>query len=308
VQSTKSILSLRVMKRVQRFVSRDFSFRVALIEATQLIEEQRKSRNLSPLVTLGLGRSMMGALLMAAHLKDRQGVGVLFRGDGPLEKLYAEAYYDGTVRSYCPNPSYSGEGANALNLRLALGSGTITVARHQPFQKAPFQGTVEMVSGEISEDIAHYLFQSQQIRSIISLGVNFNDKGEVTQAAGVLVEVMPGVEETLIQSFEKHIAQGLPSITQLFFDGVPAGEIVQAFVGRHSVSEIPHDYQIQYACPCTRERVLSAMMVWGETGIKEMLKDKTGETATCQMCGERYHVSVEDLEVILNRIKKESMH
>jgi molecular chaperone Hsp33 len=296
------------MERVQRFVSKDFSFRVALIEATLLIEEQRKSRNLSPLVTLGLGRCMMGALLMASHLKDGQGVGVLFRGDGPLEKLYSEAYYDGTVRAYCPNPHYMGDGSKALDLKKALGSGTITVARHQPFQKAPFQGTVELVSSEISEDIAHYLFQSQQIRSIISLGVLFNDLGQVTQAAGVLVEVMPGVESSLIESFEKHIARGLPSITQLFSEGNSGEKIVEAFVGNHEVSEIPHDYPIQYACPCSKERVLNAMMLWGEDGIKEMLKDKTGETATCQMCGERYHVTEEDLKEILTRIKKESMH
>jgi len=308
VQSTKPILSLRVMKSVQRFVSRDFSFRVALLDASYLIETHRKTQDLSPLVTLGLGRSMMAALLMASHLKDGQGVGILFRGDGPLEKLYAEAYYDGTVRAYCPHPQYQGEGDDVLNLKKAIGSGTITVARHQPFQKAPFQGTVELVSGEIGEDIAHYLFQSQQIRSIISLGINFNEKGEVTHAAGVLVEVMPGVEESLIESFEKHISQGLPSITKLYAESVAAPKIVQAFVGNYEVSEIPHNFPIKYSCPCTKERVLNAMMAWGEEGIKQMLGDRTGEMATCQMCGVRYHITVEDLESVLSRIKKETMH
>jgi molecular chaperone Hsp33 len=251
---------------------------------------------------------MMGALLMASHLKEGQGVGILLRGDGPLEKLYAEAFYDGIVRAYCPHPHYSGEGEDALNLKKAIGSGTLTVARHRPFQKAPFQGTVELVSGEIGEDIAHYLFQSQQIRSIISLGVNFNENGEVSQAAGVLIEVMPGVDEGLIESFEKHIAQGLPSITKLYAESVPGEKIVQAFVGNHPVSEIPHEFPIKYFCPCTKERVVIAMMAWGEEGIQEMLQDKTGETATCQMCGKRYHISTEDLESILTRIKKESMH
>lgn len=297
------------MKRVQRFVSSDFSFRVALIEATDLVEQLRVSRELSPLVTLGLGRSMMGALLMSAHLKEGQGVGILLRGDGPLEKLYAEAYHDGTVRAYCPNSSYQAADAEAFNLKKAIGQGTITVARHQPFQRAPFQGTVELVSGEVGEDLAHYLFQSQQIRSIISLGVYFNDLGQVTLAAGVLVEVMPGVEDSLIESFENHIKRGVPSIDRLFgAENLKAQDIVRAFVGHHSVSEIPHDYPIQYACPCTRERVLSAMMVWGEDGIQDMLRDKTGETATCQMCGERYDITTEDLEAILLRIKKELMH
>lgn len=296
------------MKSIQRFVSRDFSFRVALVDATEVVEALRIKQELNPLATLGLGRSMMGALLMASHLKEGQGVGVLFKGDGPLEKLYAEAYYDGTVRAYCPNPKVELPGELALSLKEALGSGTLTVARHQPFQKAPFQGTVELVSGEVSEDIAHYLFQSQQIRSIISLGVHLNEKKEVTGAVGVLVEVMPGVEDELISNFEAHVAKGLPSVLDLFKQNLAPEKIVEAFVGSHPCSQIPHDYPIHYGCPCTRERVLNAMMVWGEEGIKEMLSDRTGEVATCQMCGERYHISIEDLQMILDKLKKESMH
>lgn len=295
------------MAKVKRFVSKDFSFRVALVDLTEIVETMRLSRELSPLVTLGLGRCLLGATLMSSHLKEGQGVGVLIRGDGPLEKLYAEAYYDGAVRAYAANPQYQPESAAiALNLSQAIGQGTLTVARHQPFQKAPFQGTVELVTGEVGEDIAHYLFQSQQIRSVLSLGVYFNEQAQVELAAGILVEVMPGVEDEIIESFERQANQGYPNIKSLFSQ--PSDDLtkVASFIGRDDVSQIPHDYELKYLCPCSRERVLNALSVWGEEGLKEMIQDRTGEKATCQMCGESYQLSTQDLEMVLAKLQRES--
>lgn len=295
------------MAKVKRFVSKDFSFRVALVDLTEIVEAMRISRELSPLVTLGLGRCLLGATLMSSHLKEGQGVGVLIRGEGPIEKLYAEAYYDGAVRAYSANPHYQPESANlALNLAQAIGKGTLTVARHQPFQKAPFQGTVELVSGEVGEDIAHYLFQSQQIRSVLSLGVYFNDQAEIELAAGILVEVMPGVEDEVIERFETKTTQGLPSIKELFATPTADLQKVSSFIGQADVSEIPHDYEIKYLCPCSRERVLNALSVWGEEGLKEMIQDRTGEKATCQMCGESYLLTTQDLETVLAKLQRES--
>ncbi len=159
-------------ERVQRFVSNDFTLRIAAVNATAVVQQMQSLQQSQALATMGVGRAMVGALLMASQLKEGQEVGLLFKGNGPIASVYAEATFDGNVRGYCPSPSYiPPQPEDLLNLGKAIGQGTLSVARHQPFQRQPHHGTVGLVSGEIGDDLAHYLHQSHQIRSVVSLGV-----------------------------------------------------------------------------------------------------------------------------------------
>src|SRR6185312_2289727 len=182
------------MMKVHRYVTNDFTVRVAAVDATEVVSEMQAISGAYPLATIGVGRAMIAALLMASQLKDKQEVGILLKGNGPLGSLYAHATYEGQVRGYCPHPQFQApDPQDALNLKKALGFGHLTVTRQQPFQKQPHHGTVEMVSGEVGDDIAHYLHQSHQIRSLVSVGVYLDVYGKVKAAGGVLLEVMPGV-------------------------------------------------------------------------------------------------------------------
>ncbi len=137
-----------------------------------------------PLAAVAVGRSMVGAILMASQLKDGQMVG-LFSVATALCKVFTPRLLLKAKCVVAPYPQYQPESYDkGLSLKEALGTGTMSVARHQPFQKQPFHGTVELVSGEIGEDIAHYLPQSHQIRSLVSLGVYLDKYGKVQAAGG----------------------------------------------------------------------------------------------------------------------------
>ena len=210
-------------QKVHRFVSNDLTIRMACVDATDVVREMQNLQNTYPLATVAVGRAMVGAILMAAQLKDGQQVGLLFKGNGALGTVYAEANYNGQVRGFTPQPQYQPPSYdNGLSLKEALGFGTLTVARHQPFQKAPFQGTVEMTSGEISPDIAHYLHQSQQIRSLVNLGVYLDEFGKVQAAGGVLIEVMPGVEESVVEKIQANADVFDANISELLVHGALA--------------------------------------------------------------------------------------
>ncbi len=189
--------------KVHRFVSNDFSVRVAAVNATDVVREMQKLQGTLPLPTVAVGRAMVGATLMASHLKESQQIGLYVRGNGVMSAVYAEAHFEGQVRGYTPHALYEPAAYPAdLSLHDSIGEGTLTVTRHQPFQKQPFQGTVELVSGEIGDDIAYYLQQSQQIRSLVSLGVYLDTYGKVRAAGGLLIEVMPGVEEAIVEKIQ----------------------------------------------------------------------------------------------------------
>lgn len=297
------------MNSVHRFVSNDFTVRVAAVDATAVVQEMQALQNPMPLAALGVGRAMVGALLLASQLKDGQEVGLLFKGNGPLGSVYAEASYDGQVRGYCPNPAYEApQPEDMLNLGKAMGFGTLTVARHQPFQRQPFHGTVSLVSGEIGDDIAHYLHQSHQIRSIVSLGVYLDEYGKVKAAGGVVIEVMPGVEEAVVEAIQRNVDRNQVPVSKILLQGGQPEDLVKPYLEGIPFTRIPHDHEIRYFCPCTTDRVKRALSILGVDGLQEMIDDDETSEITCQVCGRRYQMTVEELTDLRETVRKAQMH
>ena len=297
------------VERVHRFVSDDLTVRVAAVNATAVVQEMRRIQSTLPLATLGVGRAMVASLLMAAQLKEGQEVGLLFKGNGPLRSLYAEATFEGHVRGYCPHPDYQAPvTADMLNLGKALGSGTLSVARHQPYQRQPHQGLVNLATGEIGDDIAHYLKQSHQTRSLVSLGVYLGPLGEVLSAGGVLIEVMPGVEDQVVDLLYENYERHQINVSKSLAHGANLFDLVSSFMESIPFTEIDHDRKIQYFCPCTYERVKNALTTLGITGLEEMIRDQEPAKITCQICGRPYEVTVEELDSLKESLRKNSMH
>lgn len=297
-------------ERVHRYVSNDFTLRIAAVNATAVVQEMQKLQTMSPLPTVAVGRSMIGALLMASHLKEGQQVGLYFRGSGPISSVYAEAHFEGQVRGYTPHALYEpAQYPQHLSLKEAVGSsGLLTVTRHQPFQKQPFQGSVEMVSGEIGDDIAHYLHQSQQIRSLISLGVYLDTFGRVRAAGGFLIEVMPGVEEKVVAQLEANQKDATLSVSQALFDGVPLPDLIAPYLKGIPHTELDHDYPVVYSCPCDKERVIRAIETLGKDELKDMVDKNEKAEVVCQVCGRPYTIEVEDLEEIRKKLYRQSLN
>lgn len=297
------------MAQVQKFVSNDFTIRISAVDATDVVSEMQRLHNAYPTATSGVGKAMVGALLLASQLKDQQQIGLLFRGNGPMKSIYAEADFEGHVRAYTPDPQYQPESyEGGLKLSEALGHGTLTVARHTPFQKQPFNGMVEMVSGEIGDDIAHYLHQSHQIRSIVALGIYIDQNGKVMKAGGVIVEVMPGVEDSIVELLQKNADEKKPSVSKILRDGGAPIDLVKPYLEGIPFTQIEHNYDIQYHCPCSEERVEAALQVLGEADLQDMIDKSEEPQITCQMCGKPYTFSVEKVIEIRNKMHRNSMH
>lgn len=296
-------------ERVHRFVTQDFTVRIASVNATEIVKHMQTLQDTYPLATVAIGRSMVGALLMASQLKDGQQVGLLFKGNGALGSVYAEASYNGQVRGYSPNPHYQPPHyENGLSLKEAMGNGTLSVARHQPFQKAPFHGTVEMVSGEIGEDIAHYLHQSHQIRSLVALGVYLDAYGKVHAAGGVLIEVMPGVDEIQVEKIMQNFEKNRPNVSQMLMDGQTPEDLIKPFLEGMKYEELDHPYPLEYFCPCTKERVMRALETLGASELQDMIDKSEEADVTCQICGKPYKVTVTEIKEIKESMYKDSLH
>ena len=199
--------NLQQQDKIHKYISKELSFRAAVAVGTDVVREMQSIQNTYPIATMAIGRSMMAAALMASHLKSHQLVSLYFRGDGPLEMFFAEADHEGHVRGYTPQPQLALPwGQGQLNVGTAIGKGLLTVVHSHPQQKAPQRGTVAIQTGEVAEDVAYYLFQSHQVKSLVSLGVMVNPYGMVQGAAGIIIELLPGYKDSVIQKLEKNFS------------------------------------------------------------------------------------------------------
>lgn len=295
------------MSKIHRYSSNDFTIRIAAMEATAVVSEVQLLQKMYPVATMGVGKAMVGALLLASQMKEKQQIGLLFRGNGSLKSIYAEADFEGNVRAFTPNPQYEPPSYKD-GLTQALGAGTLSVSRHVPFQKQPFQGLVELVSGEIGDDIAHYLHQSHQIRSVVGLGIFIDEYGRVKTAGGVIIEVMPGVEESIVEKLLANAENNKPSISKILLDGGTPTDLVKPYLEGIPFTELEHPYTAKYFCPCTKERVTAALEILGDADLQDMVDKQEEPEVTCQMCGKPYQFTSNEIIEIRDRVHRNSMH
>ena len=183
----------------------------------------------------------------------------------------------------------------------AIGQGLLSVVHSQPQQKSPQRGTVALQSGEVGEDVAFYLLQSRQVRSIVALGVKVNSYGLVQGAGGVLIELMPGCPDSVVETLEKNFALA-GSLSESVTDGSTPEDLLSAYVQGLPVRELSHPYNLSYECRCSRERLARALVLLGEDQVKEMVANKESAKARCEFCGRPYEIEVAELSKLLEKM------
>lgn len=277
--------------------------RAFAIDARSVVADLRRIHATEPAVTAALGRLATGALLFGSMQKERRhAVSVRVRGDGPAGTLLATANGNGEVRGLVANPQTGIEQVKTngkLNVSGVVGaSGRLTVTRDLGMRR-PYVGIVELISGEIGEDLAHYLVSSEQTPSAVGLGVFVNRNGEVAAAGGYIVQLMPGVTDRAAADIEQTI-RALPHPTAMLRDGDSPEDVIGRIVG--DAFEVQDRVRVRFHCPCSLERVERALLLLGTAELRDIIdKDRArGFTeVTCEFCTKRYELSTTAIEDIL---------
>ncbi|MDL2225516.1 Hsp33 family molecular chaperone HslO [Eubacteriales bacterium OttesenSCG-928-M02] len=270
-----------------------------LIDGTEIVKEAQGIHGLSPVATAALGRALMGAILMAADLKEMGGdITLSIAGDGPLGKILVIADNEGNARGRVDNPHLAlpltAEGK--LDVGGAVGrDGTLTVVRDVGFRE-PYQGRVSLYTGEIAEDIAYYYATSQQQPCLWYLGVHLDRDGSVLSAGGLSISPLPGCSEEALRKIEL----GVPlysDLANMLVDNTLAQclPIVLHGLAYKVLEESP----VAYRCNCTRERMERALISLGAAELESMIEEDKGAELSCQFCNRTYQFSEEDLTGLL---------
>jgi molecular chaperone Hsp33 len=273
--------------------------RALLIDSTFLVETARSIHGLSRTATAALGRHLTACAMLGAMLKDSGSVTATVKGGGPLGTLLAVGKSDGSVKGYVENPDLD---LPRVNGKLAVGeavgrNGRLTIIRDMGFGE-PYVGQVNLVSGELAEDYAMYFTASEQIPSLVALGVLTQDR--VISAAGLIVQMLPGATQEAVARVEE-IAPNLRGISQSM-NGVGLDEGVANLLGALS-PEVIGQLDTRYECDCSRDRVERALISMGEKDLVSLIEDQGSAEVGCQFCGKKRKFTREQLQDLLARAR-----
>lgn len=282
----------------------DELIRVSIAQTRRITETARQRHHLSPVACAALGRAMTGALLLAGDYKNHEGVSLKFAGDGPLGAVHVDAFDSNKVRGYIDNPTVDLplKANGKLDVGAAVGQhGQLTVTRFTPEQMT-YTSQADLVSGEIAEDLAYYLYTSEQIPSTISLGVLVDRDYTIAASGGFLVQALPGAKEEDLARVEANITQIGPITTYLknHPDGEGLIDIILSGMHFKELFRKPAWWQ----CTCSCQRIENVLLSLRAQDKEELLQDPQVEM-TCHYCGEKYVINHDELVSLFENAHKE---
>lgn len=269
---------------------------------TNLADEARRLHALSPMAAVALGRLMSGVLLLAQQgLKNSTDtMTAIIHGDGPLQGMTVTGTGEQTVRGYCYQPVVEtiNKRPGKLDIGAAIGQGTLTVIKDLGL-KEPYMGKVELVSGEIAQDLTYYLASSEQTPSAVSLGVLVGAEG-ITHSGGFLVQVLPDATPETLDRLEARLA-GFPEMTHLLQEGFSPSQILDLLFGDPDITYF-EPKPLFYRCTCSRERMEQNLIALGARELSELAKDKEGINLECHFCNTHYRFEQTDIISLLSEV------
>ena len=292
------------MDRLVRAITADGMVQAVAVTTRALTERARQIHKTLPVGTAALGRTLAAASMMGNALKDSgASLTLQIKGGGPLGTVMAVSDNEGNVRGYVTNPQVDLplRPDGKLDVGAAVGSeGTLTVIKDLNM-KEPYIGSVELLGGEIAEDLAAYFVESEQIPTACALGVLVDRDQSVRAAGGYIIQLLPGAGEDVIARVEGSVMAAGPVTGLLDRESSPEA-LLRTVLSDFEV-EILETAPVEYRCYCSRDRVERALISMGAEELEDMLAQQGGCELGCQFCDTVYSFSAQDLRELIDHMK-----
>ncbi len=273
--------------------------------SARLCEEARRRHDAWPTAAAALGRVLTGAALLALPLKDGGSVTLRVRGDGPLGGVLATAEASGAVRGYPVHPHVDlpVRADGKLDVGGAVGRfGLLTLTRDLGLRQ-PYSGSAPLVSGEIADDLTHYLARSEQVPSLVALGVLVGTGGRVRAAGGLVVQILPGASDDTAAEIENNVAR-MGAVSRCIAAGASPEDLVCEALGRFGPRFLQRS-ELRFHCPCGRRRTRAALAALPRQELRAMREEDGGAELVCHFCGRRYRFAADELAALEGREQRE---
>ncbi|MCK9329337.1 MAG: Hsp33 family molecular chaperone HslO [Candidatus Cloacimonetes bacterium] len=283
-----------------RGISKDKNFRFFAVEAKETVQKAIDIHYLSIINSVVLGRLLISGLLMSADLKNENDILTLrIDGDGPVGCVIVTATGKNTVKGYVENPQVELPLENKqFQVAKAIGRGSLSVIKSIG-DLQPYIGRINIVSGEIGEDISQYYYQSEQIDTMINLGILIEPDAKIRQAGGIFVQCLPNTPEDKLSILKENIKK-LPNLSDFMDMGKNVETILKSHIFKGIDIEFSTKKEVTYSCNCSKDRFYAGIKLLGEKEIKSLIESEESISAECHFCNKKYEFSKEELISMLN--------
>ena len=288
---------------IVRAMAADQQIRAFAVTSKELVETARKAHNTSPVATAALGRLLSAGAMMGVMMKGEKDLLTLqMKGSGPLGGVTVTADSKGNVKGYADHPDVilPPNAQGKLDVGGAMGIGILNVIKDLGL-KEPYNGSVELKTGEIGDDLTYYFAVSEQVPSSVGLGVLMNKDNTVRQAGGFIIQLMPFINEKIVDRLEEKLAH-VTSVTSMLDQGYTPEMILEELLGEFGV-EFTDKMPTQFFCNCDKQRVEKALISVGRKSLNEMVQDGKTIEVNCHFCNSAYEFTVEELKDLIRRSK-----
>ena len=291
------------MGELVRAMTADGFVKAVAVTTTGIVEKARQMHKTLPTATAALGRLLSAASMMGNMQKVENGsITLQVKGGGPLGTVLAVSDAEGNVRGYVQHPQVSlmEKYRGKLDVGGAVGTeGMLTVIRDLQM-KEPYVGSVELVSGEIAEDITEYFVQSEQTPTACALGVLVDTDQRVRAAGGYIIQLLPGAPDETISRIEEGISKA-GAVTGMLDRGLSAEQVLQTVMEGLDL-EILETTPVSYRCYCSRDRVVSTLISLGREELRQIVEDRETIHIECQFCDTIYDFTPDEIQEILKNL------
>lgn len=292
------------MDKLVRCISTDGTLVIMAADTTNMVERSQQIHKTSAVTSAALGRLLTASSLMGSMLKgDNDSITLRVNGGGPAGTVMAVSDSNGNARGYVQNPivEIPLNSKGKLDVGGAVGTdGSLTVIKDLNLRE-PYVGQIQLVSGEIAEDITSYYAISEQIPTVCALGVLVNPDLSIKAAGGFIIQLLPTAMDDTIDAVERCI-KDIPSVTSMLCDGLTPEEICKKVLSEFEIDVLDSSNPV-YKCNCSRERVEAALISTGAQSLEELSREENTEVC-CQFCDKKYDFSGEDIKRLLKTAKK----
>ena len=288
---------------LMRALTQDGSAMIVAADSTQIVQTAHEIHGLSKTMTAALGRALTAASMMGSLLKEeKQSVTLRFCGDGPAGTICCVSDWRGNVRGYADHPEAElpPNAKGKLDVGGAVGRGQMHVLRDLGLDM-PYVGVASIVSGEIAEDVTNYFASSEQTPSVCALGVLVHPDFNCRAAGGFLVQLLPYADPAVVETIESNIGK-IDSVSRMVDSGMTPQDIINTvFAGL--AYDVLDTAEIDYVCPCSRERYARALLSLGKEELQRLVNEDEPVETLCSFCGKKYVFGLDEVRAMLEKAK-----
>lgn len=289
------------MARIIRAITRDGSARIIAEDSKDIVQEAIRIHDTTPVCSAALGRVLTAASLMGTLLKDEEDALTLsFRGDGPAGKIVVSSDWKGNVRGFIQNPHVDLplKPNGKLDVSAAVGRGEMYVNR-ETGEGLPYSGISKIVSGEIAEDMAYYFASSEQVPTLCALGVLVDTDWSCLAAGGILIQLLPYADESIIDILEQN-RKNIPSFTTLIKENT-LEEVIAAYL-KEIEYDIFDEITCGYECKCSRYKTDTALIALGREELEKLANTPENISMQCQFCDKNYVYTPAEIQRLIKEL------